>query len=65
MKKAAARGAQVRPPERPSSTVTLRATPNGRGDNGYNDAASEGVFAFAAETGTRLRLLLPKDETET
>lgn len=46
------------------ATVTLMATPNGLGDNGYNDAASEGVFAFAAETGTRLRLLLPKDETE-
>ena len=40
------------------------ATPNGLGDNGYNDAAAEGVFAFAGETGTRLRLLLPKDEAE-
>ena len=46
------------------ATVTLMATPNGLGDNGYNDAAAEGVFAFAKETGTRLRLLLPKDETE-
>lgn len=46
------------------ATVTLMATPNGLGDNGYNDAAAEGVFAFAGETGTRLRLLLPKDETE-
>ena len=47
------------------ATVTLMATPNGLGDNGYNDAAAEGVFAFASETGTRLRLLLPKDEAET
>lgn len=46
------------------ATVTLMATPNGLGDNGYNDAAAEGVFAFANETGTRLRLLLPKDEAE-
>ena len=46
------------------ATVTLMATSNGLGDNGYNDAAAEGVFAFAGETGTRLRLLLPKDETE-
>ena len=46
------------------ATVTLMATPNGLGDNGYNDAAAEGVFAFAGETGTRLRLLLPKDEAE-
>ena len=46
------------------ATVTLMATPNGLGDNGYNDAAAEGVFAFAGETGTRLRLLLPKDVTE-
>ena len=46
------------------ATVTLMATPNGLGDNGYNDAAAEGIFAFANETGTRLRLLLPKDEAE-
>ena len=46
------------------ATVTLMATPNGLGDNGYNDAAAEGVFAFAGETGTRLRLLLPKDAAE-
>lgn len=52
--------------ERPArlATVTLMTTPNGLGDNGYNDAAAEGVFAFAGETGTRLRLLLPKDEAE-
>ena len=46
------------------ATVTLMATPNGLGDNGYNDAAAKGIFAFAGETGTRLRLLLPKDEAE-
>jgi basic membrane lipoprotein Med (substrate-binding protein (PBP1-ABC) superfamily) len=46
------------------ATVTLLTTPNGLGDNGYNDAAAEGIFAFAGETGTRLRLLMPKDDTE-
>ena len=44
------------------ATVTFLVTPNGLGDNGYNDAAAEGIFAFAGETGTRLRLLLPGDE---
>jgi len=33
------------------ATVTLMATPNGLGDNGYNDAAAEGVFAFGAGLG--------------
>jgi basic membrane lipoprotein Med (substrate-binding protein (PBP1-ABC) superfamily) len=46
------------------ATLTLMVTPNGLGDNGYNDAAAEGIFAFAEETGTRLRLLLPGDEPE-
>ena len=46
------------------ATVTLMATTNGLGDNGYNDAAAAGIFAFAGETGTRLRLLLPGDEEE-
>lgn len=46
------------------ATVTLMVTVNGLGDNGYNDAAAEGIFAFAGETGTRLRLLLPGNETE-
>ena len=44
--------------------VTYLVTPNGLGDNGYNDAAAEGIFAFANATGTRLRLLQPKDEAE-
>ena len=46
------------------ATVTYLTTPNGLGDNGYNDAASEGIFAFAFETGTRLRLLQPNNDTE-
>lgn len=46
------------------ATVTYLVTPNGLGDNGYNDAAAEGIFAFAKESGTRLRLLLPSNETE-
>ena len=31
------------------ATVTFMTTPNGLGDNGYNDAAAEGIFAFADE----------------
>ena len=46
------------------ATVTYLVTPNGLGDNGYNDAAAEGIFAFANETGTRLRMLLPESEAE-
>lgn len=46
------------------ATVTYLATPNGLGDNGYNDEAAEGIFAFAKETGTRLRLMLPENEAE-
>jgi basic membrane lipoprotein Med (substrate-binding protein (PBP1-ABC) superfamily) len=46
------------------ATVTFLVTPNGLGDNNYNDAAAECIFAFAGETGTRLRLLLPGDEAE-
>jgi basic membrane lipoprotein Med (substrate-binding protein (PBP1-ABC) superfamily) len=46
------------------ATVTYLTTPNGLGDIGYNDVAAEGIFAFAGETWTRLRLLLPKDEAE-
>ena len=43
------------------ATVTLMVTPNGLGDNGFNDVAAEGFFAFGQETGTNLRLLLPSD----
>ena len=46
------------------ATVTLLVTPNGLGDNGFNDAAAEGFFAFGQETGTNLRLLLPTDGAE-
>ena len=46
------------------ATVTFLVTPNGLGDNGYNDAAAEGIFAFANATDTRMRLLLPEDEAE-
>lgn len=46
------------------ATVTFLVTPNGLGDNGYNDDAAEGIFAFAKETGTRLRLMLPENEAE-
>lgn len=46
------------------ATVTYLTTPNGLGDNGYNDAAAEGIFAFAFETGTRLRMLQPNDEAQ-
>jgi basic membrane lipoprotein Med (substrate-binding protein (PBP1-ABC) superfamily) len=46
------------------ATVTLMVTPNGLGDNGFNDTAAEGFFAFGHETGTNLRLLLPSDLRE-
>lgn len=46
------------------ATVTFLVTPNGLGDNGYNDEAAEGVFAFAFQTGTRLHLLQPGSEEE-
>ena len=46
------------------ATVTLLVSPNGLGDNGYNDDAAAGVFGFAQQTGTRMRLLLPDDEAD-
>ena len=46
------------------ATVTYLVAPNGLGDNGYNDVAAKGIFAFAHATGTRLRMLQPKDEAE-
>ena len=46
------------------ATVTYLTTPNGLGDNGYNDAAAEGIFAFAFQSGTRLRMLQPNGEAE-
>ena len=44
--------------------VTLLATHNGMGDNGYIDSAIEGIFAFVIKTGTPLQLLLPHNERE-
>jgi basic membrane lipoprotein Med (substrate-binding protein (PBP1-ABC) superfamily) len=51
-------------PVKRQATVTYLVTPNGLGDNGYNDDAAEGIFAFAKESGTRLRLMLPENEAE-
>lgn len=50
--------------EQKRATVTFMVTPNGLGDNGYNDEAAEGVFAFAFQTGTRLHMLQPGSEEE-
>ena len=44
--------------------VTLLATYNGMGDNGYLDSSVEGVFAFAFQTDTPMQMLLPKDKAE-
>lgn len=41
--------------------VTLLVTPAGLGDNGYNDCAAEGVFAFAYHTNTPLSIMQPSD----
>lgn len=46
------------------ATVTLLCAVGGMGDNGYNDNAAAGIFAFAEESDTRLRLLQPDDMTE-
>ena len=45
-------------PER-KARVTFLVTPNGLGDNNYNDDAAEGIFAFAGETSTALSMLQP------
>lgn len=44
--------------------VTLLVTPNGLGDNGYDDDAANGLFAFMKEKGVPIRLLKPKDIAE-
>lgn len=53
-------------PEKPTrqARVTLLATHNGMGDNGYIDSSVEGVFAFAYQTNTPIQMLLPKDKAE-
>lgn len=45
-------------------TVALLVTPNGLGDNGYDDDAVKGIFAFMEETGTPVKLLQPRDMVE-
>lgn len=52
------------PPDRGKPSVTLLATVNGLGDNGYNDCMLEGIFAFYEQTGVVVRLLLPADMAE-
>ena len=46
------------------ANVTLLVTPNGLGDNGYDDDAAKGIFAFMEESGVPVQLLLPEDMTE-
>ena len=46
------------------AAVTLLVSHGGLGDNGYNDAAADGVFAFAHQSGVHLRLLQPKSAAE-
>lgn len=43
------------------ASVTILASPNGLGDNGFNDAMIEGIFAFAQKSGVRLKFLQPHD----
>ena len=38
------------------ASVTYLVTPNGLGDNGYNDASAQGIFSFIIETFTQFRL---------
>ncbi len=49
---------------RRQATVTLLVTPNGLGDNGYDDDAANGIFAFMEESGVPVRLLQPRDMQE-
>lgn len=49
---------------RRQAKVTLLATYNGMGDNGYIDSSVEGVFAFAFQTQTPMQLLLPESKQE-
>ena len=49
---------------RPAAEVTLLITPNGIGDNGYNDCIVDGLFRFYEQTGVPVKLLQPNDSAE-
>jgi basic membrane protein A len=46
------------------ANITLLVTPNGLGDNGYDDDAAKGVFAFMEESGVPVHLMMPEDVVE-
>lgn len=46
------------------ASVTLLVTPNGVGDNGYNDCIVDGLFRFHELAGTPVSLLQPGDSAE-
>ena len=52
------------PPQRGKPSVTLLASVEGLGDNGYNDCMVNGIFGFYEQTGVVVRLLLPTDMAE-
>ena len=52
------------PPQRGKPSVTLLASLEGLGDNGYNDCMVNGIFGFYEQTGVVVRLLLPTDMAE-
>ena len=49
---------------RPVAEVTLLVTPNGIGDNGYNDCIVDGLFRFHELSGVSVNLLHPNDSAE-
>lgn len=49
---------------RTKASVSLIVTPNGVGDNGYNDCMVKGLFRFFEKTGVPVSLLQPDDSTE-
>lgn len=48
----------------PTAQVTLLVTPNGIGDNGYNDCIVDGLFRFYEQWGVPVSLLQPNDSTQ-
>lgn len=48
----------------PTAEVTLLVTPNGNGDNGYNDCIVSGLFRFHEQWGVPVNLLQPNDSAE-